>query len=291
MSVESVVEKNVRKFWSRVVNNIPEPCRTVSLHEFINGKGMGSALHVHEVTEPGDYRRDGPYFEKVVEEFEEAAQENTDGTGHICQYVLVAEWDDKPRVLSPKFRITVSESAITEEEPNDRGMLAQLMRHNEAIMRQLVSMANAMGMQSGHTITALKNELEDERKFKLKFIKKYEQLEDRTHERQLEIRREERKEAQMSQIANGVAALLPGAVGKLMGVKAEGAAALRGTPQYQALKSIFQNMSREQLEAMPDWLASAPLGEMEKSALIDIVQSIGEATEETENVVNGPWKR
>lgn len=290
MSVETPIEKAVRKFWGRCVHH-HEPCRSVSLHEYINGKGMGSALHVHETSDPQDYRRD-VYFDKVIEEFCEAAQENTDGVGHICQYVLKAEWDDKPSICSNKFRVTVSEDAVTEEEPNDRGMLSQLMRHNEAIMRQLVSMANAMGMQSAHTIGALKNELEDERKFKLKFIKKYEQLEDRKQERDLELRREERKEQQMAQIASGVTALLPGAVGKLLGVKGSGAEVVRGTPQYQALKSIFQNMSKEQLEAMPEWLANAPLGEMERSALIDIVQSIGEATDEREskNVVPGPWK-
>lgn len=145
---------------------------------------------------------------ELVEDILTYAQHDADAFGTPQTYVLVAYFalEKVAGATSPAFRLRSSTPALNpewgtddlaESEPATKGgMLAQTMRHNEALHRQTVAMAAQMSQQAQGVIGSLQIELrrrsDQESMWADKFIeavKLFEDLASHGHERAIELKK------------------------------------------------------------------------------------------------------
>lgn len=127
-----------------------------------------------------------------------ANQDSSTRAEGMPQRYLVALFLDDDQAPIGQFPFLVAGGGTTlslsaTEPPTDKGEKAQYMRHAETMHRMVIE-------QSSFTVGNLRNELESERRLRLGYEEKFmsvmenmQKLQDRQHERDMEMRREEAK--------------------------------------------------------------------------------------------------
>lgn len=236
----------------------------------------------------GDDERDDDSLQKKVYGFLEQAQNDansSDGQGPFS-YFLVA-LDDEGNITERSgflkfFNTEVDESSQGDEPPTAKGLLGQLMRHNEAMMRSLV-------LQSGKTIDSLSNMLVSyqsrEADMQAKQVELFTQLEEaysEKHKRAIELLREETRVKQIDKISEQVMGFLPAIKARLLAPKEGGKVVTDASGKKIAdiLLPLIESLSAEQLEGLAGVIG------MEKLASLSELANVLERIKDAEKAAN-----
>lgn len=248
-----------------------DPCSQVTLHE---GSSRTDPL-LTRMVKPSDFKP-----ERRVEEFvEELLDFMSDGNGVDDDevYCLKATWEDGEKTVVSR-PIKIAGGAV-----NHAQLLGQAYRHIEVVARLNAGMVDSVTKNAGVQFYHARQMIEESADSRIRMIEAEQQLADRTHERQLEAKREERDSEFKSEIMKGLLALAPMFAGKLAGILPAGSQAVKASPQYQALKAIISEIPEDQWPNMFAWLQAAPLPIAQKGALSTIVESIIGDMQKVEN--------
>jgi len=246
------------------------PCHVITLHEgnckspamlsnrVSNDKRTLPEFHKHNIE---------TYVDSILEFINEESEHQDDEDEGV--YYLYAQWEDgeQENIISPPIKPKAAGNMQTR-------FLNQAWRHIEASMRINASMAESVAKHASvqmHHSTRMVEEMGD---VSLRAVQAEQQLADRTQERLLEAKADERKAAMIEAGLQGLLACLPMFAGKLTGVLPMGANAMRSAPQYQMLKSLFENTQIEQWPMIMSWLEAYPGTVAEKAALKMAVESL-----------------
>lgn len=244
------------------------PCSVITLHA---GSIRSPALLSDRVSNNGitsqtfNATRLDSYVDKILDFINEGDVDDDEEEA----YYLYAQWEDGEQE-------GIASHPIKPKRANGSSaqLLNQAWRHIEAQMRINASMAESVCKHSSvqmHHATRMVEEVGDA---SLRAVQAEQALADRTHERQLEAKRDERQAEMIQAGLQGLLACLPMFAGKLSGILPMGANAMRSAPQYQMLKSLFENTQIEQWPMIMSWLEAYPGTVAEKAALKMAVESL-----------------
>ncbi len=158
--------------------------------------------------------------EDIIDQIYDLANDDSHAFRGLVKYAVLAYADDGPYISRAFFSVEGrgAESDLIEESetPNEKGQMSQVLRHNEAYARLALSASNSLI----HTLTR-NMEKKDEQLNRLmdqhfKVIEAYEHLMDKTYERQLALRDQEKNEKLKDAILEKVGVFLPVLASKLL---------------------------------------------------------------------------
>lgn len=189
-------ERTVQNFLERVIRCEKPPTRVVLV--LVGAKGtQGSDLYTLNITDARRYAEDDE-IDAAVGVILKTAQDDANGWGGVNKYVLHALYADGTRARSSVFRVRGlgDEDGADEagsEPATSQGALAQSMRLTETFARALVTLASSTASHQAETIARISEENSNHRKHAVRQIELTEQLLTNTHQRDLEMKREDRK--------------------------------------------------------------------------------------------------
>lgn len=274
----------IRDFLNRVLYGAT-PCTHISLHL---GSSKSDPLIRRQTSEnnvtDNDYK--GSSLDAFINDLIEFINEGDVDDDEDETYCLLAHWDNDlqeditSRPIKPK-----------NSNGNQGALLNQSWRHIEACMRINASMAESVAKHANvqmHSATRMVEEYGD---VHIRLAEAEQKNLDRSHERLLEAKKDERQAEFMSAAMQGILACLPMFAGKLAGILPMGANALKATPQYQSLKAMFEETTPEQWPYVEAWLQQFPGSAAQKAALKMAVDSIlNEMIESEKAKTNGEAK-
>jgi hypothetical protein len=191
-------------------------------------------------------------IEATAEEIFEAGEADASGIGNGLQtYVVLAFYGDNKRHNGRfTFRARGDEDdwdgGETTEPPTTQGAMAQAMRHTEVIMRSSSAGMGAAFNGLQHMVTRQSEIINQMMEERFKTAELLEALSSKTHERELELLREARKDDTQRQLLENFKPMIPVVMNKLAGKQMLPAA----DPQSMMLKELFKTMEPEQLAAI-----------------------------------------
>lgn len=237
-----------------------EPCQRISIHM---GSSKSEPLFSRAVT-PNEYK--GADLDAFIDEILEIIDEDSE---EECEpYCLKAEWDEDERFVVSR--------PITPKHARDNQaqFVNQAWRHIEALTRAVTGMVESGAKNNIHAAQMQYNMMQDFADTRTKALIAEQDALDRSHERQLAAKKDERFAAFSQTAMSSVLACLPMLAGKLTGIMPQGADAVRSSPHYQVLKSIFEETPEENWPMIHEWLAKAPLPIGQQAAFAQIIESI-----------------
>jgi hypothetical protein len=195
---------------------------------------------------------------KRVGELVAHAQDDCNGSDTGRRSYVVVAYDAHREAIgrSQQIRFFTAKNATDDglgseelEGPNQKGLIAQLMRHTEAMVRTaLVAATN--NMQSMNSLNAQllreKTEVEERR---INLLVEMEELVSQRHQRAMEERRETAKEERMGQLFGQLQRVMPALVARILpgtGVAADASAqALAG-----AVKGLVEGLPDEKMQQL-----------------------------------------
>lgn len=187
----------------------------------------------------------------MAEQVLQAAQRDADAAGTKLQTYMIMALEMGAKT-GPRHRFRVrgdgEEEDSGEERPDEKGIISQLMRHNEALMRMAT-----VGAQQ--TITTLTRQLEAANRTvetlnaqKQTAFDTIEAAKSTQHERELQLlvtgSNEERKTAATTTIMKKLESLWPIILSKMSGAK------ILSSDENSALKGFVDGLTQEQIMAM-----------------------------------------
>lgn len=256
----------IRDFLSRVLYG-DTPCSGVSLHV---GSVKSAPLLSKRTSSKGitSDQFKGASLDAFIDEILDYVNEGADDEDEDEEYYLYAFWDDgeQENVASRPIKPKKSTGGAAFQNQAWRALEAQ-MRIN-AMMAESIAKHGSIQM---HHASRMVEEYGD---VHLKLAHAEQANLDRTHERQLEAKRDERQAAMLEAGMQGLLACLPMFAGKLAGILPMGVQAMRAAPQYQMLKAMFEGTTPERWPTIMSWLESFPGTAAEKAALKMGIESV-----------------
>lgn len=210
--------------------------------------------------------------------------DDDDDDDDVDGFILRATLEDGTMVSSPPIRPKSGKNV-------EKSLLAQCYRHLERALdvnHKMVDSVMKHGTNQMYHARQMHTEAYD---VQHRLLKTEQDLADRSHERMLEAKKEEQSAEFRQAIMNGVTACFPMLAGKIAGIMPQGAEAVRASPHYQTLKSLFENIPPERWGEMNQWLQSVPLNsDAERTAFNHVVDSIMNDMVEAERQKNGSQK-
>lgn len=245
-----------------------------------------ASLSIVPIDEIGFEFWDKEKIESLSNTFFETACEDADGHNHISAYCLFALLgpDRKPGQQSGTLRIKPNSQSkdspvVGETEPaTPEGLQAQLMRHNEALMRTTLGTFEVSMVSMQKTIERQSNVIERLETKRYEVAEMREDALNQKHERELESKKlladEERKE----KIVSSLVPLLPAALNRIMaGKNKEQLVPAEHAPLYQSLKAVIEEIPQERL------LEIIKIAGPQGPALLEILAQIERANESGES--------
>lgn len=263
----------IDSFLQRVTTGA-NPCGAVSLH-------LG-----HSKTEPLVKRRtkqdDATIdIDALGREFLEIISDDDDGTYCLKTWF----YDDESNSFSAPGE--VSKPIQVKQVDNTQQLLIDMLRqaqnHNETLMGYVSTMVESTSRSSHRQADAAGRIIGELGDVRLRMITAEQENLDRSHERLLETKRDERNAAMIQSAVTGLTNILPMFAGKLTGILPQGAAAIKASPQYQAIKGLFEDIPPDQWPAVKQWLHFAPLPVAQKATLDMVIESLMNDMVELEN--------
>ena len=191
---------------------------------------------------------------ELAEEIISRAQTDADGMGGVQRYTVTLYAQGEVRaVLRWPFRIRANGDEFDEageESPNSKGLLSQLMRHNEAIAKTMVhavaGITTVMARRlesSDNTVTRLTEQ--HHRNMELLEEAKGEQ-----HQRDMELLTTTENESRKNQMFEKLSLLVPVMINKLAGQKVLDAQ----DPAAMMLKAFSESISPDQFQKIQQTL-------------------------------------
>jgi hypothetical protein len=199
----------------------------------------------------------------------ESLQEDANGIGGLQSYVIAAIVGEKSVARLP-VRIDgesddIESDNLSTEPANKTGLLAQLMRHNEALGRSLVMHQDAMFRSMARVISQVSEQNEHMREKHMEQVEVTEQLLSEQHERELKTAEANARIENISQMAKTVQTYLPVVVSKFMAHKAGGNVAPIDGDAISTLKDSLMSDPERMSDIMDK------LTDQEKHALIKLI--------------------
>lgn len=197
----------------------------IELHHAVEGEGS-ELMCIVKVSEDADH-------DDIAQEIWESAESDADTrmSGRMQRYVMIAHWAGdgevplrKPFLMNGKA--TLDLMAGDTEPSTPAGTTAQMMRHTEKLHNSIMQLTEMVAGRLARDLEAerkIRMRLEDERS---KSIEAIQDLADRKHERDMEIKREETKQGRHDQVMALLLGMAPLLASKLLGAGAAGAAGL-----------------------------------------------------------------
>ena len=182
------------------------------------------------------------------------AQEDADGNGPVVQrYLLLAfiRGESKPIGRCP-FRLRGEsdmdlDDEAGEEAPTNKGLLTQLMRHNEALTRGIATSAASMMSVMVRRLESsdrLNEHLIEERQ---KMFETLEASKSQQHSRDMELMLTDGEQKRKDQMFEKLMVLVPLVINKIAGGTV---LPTKGDPLMMLLEPLISSMSQEQLQAI-----------------------------------------
>lgn len=224
-------------------------------------KNTLSVLERFKLPKPEDVE-DQDLKDRAVELLEQC-QADCDGMANPCRYALIAMGDGEKRSPFVRLRPNVGDTDDeTESEPATKdGLLAQLMRHNEAQARTIASLFDTQS----RVIERQAVQIEKHEEHRLETFQLVESLVSKAHKRKV---REKEAESRIEVTRTAVGALkplIPVIAKKLLPGMPAGA----GDPRIAIVKGVVQSMTPEQIEKMKDVLTQEQMIAMLEIAVED----------------------
>lgn len=248
----------------RAVSYATRKCREVELRQLVHGAANRPLLswNLAEVE-----------LEQLAREILQYAQSDADAFGTPNTYVVVAyfEIERVPGATSPAFRLRSSVSGVSlngqihgpddvlETEPATRaGQHAQMMRHNEALMRNTIGGFSQVLAASNQVISSLQIELrrradkeEAVEKRQMELMQLFESITTEHHKRQLEERRAQTNEKYRAMAFEELSLVLPVIANRFLQSKGmPGVFRERMTPEIEMIDRFFASLTPQQIERM-----------------------------------------
>ena len=228
-------------------------CYKLTLRHFsVNKKPQGD---VGTVPVTRAYSDDVGGVDALVSQVVAMAQEDANNLhSGIQTYGVFAHFkDDQNYTPRCMFRVAAQEeydpetSAADPSEPaNERGLISQLMRHNEAIMRNSV-------MQSSYLLDTLRQEnasqrelLQSQAEQSIEMAALIQETMDNATARRISERESETKQGMMTSVFEHLKLIFPVMLNKLAGQKI----APETDQSFQLLAGFFESLSQEQQQAL-----------------------------------------
>lgn len=216
----------------------------------------------------------------------EAACSDANGLTGVNNYAFIVFRSEDPSNYTARFVWRFVSEDEVEEEKNDgltepatkQGLLSQLMRHNEAMMRGMTVGTQQIITSLQRQNEALARTVELATKNQVDQVQAVQELYDRKQERDLERIREESAYALKQELWGDVKPLLPVILKRLTGAKMLGSG-----KKDEALKTILGSFKVEQFEKLQEILNPQQLAML--SELMMEVQA--EQEERTKMLPNG----
>jgi len=257
------------------------PIFKICLRHVIQGNKIGSEISQFEVSTA----MQGPDIEALVNEIETHAYDDASGIsgGGIQRYVLLPYYKlspDKP-IGRLVFNVSSNEDGesgdtLDSEPATQKGLLSQLMRHNEALSKTLVLGMQSVIQSQQRTINQQSQQLEHVSDKHFEAISLIEDLSTGKHERELETKRLELRQQMQLESFNNIKMLMPVVVNKLTGKKIMKEPV---TAQQMLLKQFMDSIKPEQFQTF--------LGQMNQEqqiAMMELYQSMYDVGENGEAV-------
>jgi hypothetical protein len=243
--IEAKLENWVRRHALTDLEGVP--CSHFTLHHMGGNGKIGS--EVVTVTSKGD---DAGIMDAVTELLDSASSDAT-GLGMIQTYVVFAYYGEAkkskgrfPFKASPNDEAEPNEGTQLTEPPTTTGMVTQLMRHNENIMRvsaaSMSSVLTAMQTMIAKQATTIEQLTGD----RLETLDVMESLMSLKHDRDMESSRETAKIERNKQLVDKLGPLVAIVANKVVGRPLLPSRA----PQDLALGELFKTLKPEQLEKL-----------------------------------------
>lgn len=231
-------------------------CTRIVLRHVVQGNKVGNEVASWNCP----IELDEQWIQDTVNEVETSAHTDAGGLGGPQKYMLFAFFERSE--AKPLARFPFLEHAsddvgggdgdeLDTESPNAKGLTAQLMRHNEALMRttmmgitQIIGTLQRQVSKQSETIEKLVQEKFDN-------LDTMEQLLGKKQERELEMREAETKQKLLTDAAEKAMALMPIVVSKLTGKALPGAP----TANDELLKTFLSTITPEQLDKLTSILS------------------------------------
>lgn len=257
----------IRDFLNRVLYG-HTPCTHVSLHL---GSSKSDPLLRRQTSEHNVTSDEfkGSALDTFINDIIEFINEGDVDDDEDETYCLLAHWEN-----GEQEDITSRPIKPKNSNGNQGALLNQSWRHIEACMRINASMAESVAKHANvqmHSATRMVEEYGD---VHIRLAEAEQKNLDRTHERLLEAKKDERQAEFMSAAMQGILSCLPMFAGKLAGILPMGADAFKASPQYQSLKAMFEETTPEQWPYVEQWLGQFPGSPAQKAALKMAIDSI-----------------
>lgn len=209
-------------------------------------KGPLGDVQTYNVGDAQDVTDD--FLEELHAQINTDAEMDAEGNGGLQKFQLLAfhESNDKKNLSRHTFRCgdaSMEEQDFESEPANERGLVSQLMRHNEAMMRsQVIGSNNAMNnlLRQLEKVQTEKENLENDRYRNLGLMEK---LMSHGHERIMAERESEHQMLMKQDIYKKLMMLAPTIVNKMTGAKVLPEA---GDAQKMMMKNFAESITADQ---------------------------------------------
>lgn len=262
------LEKFIRRQLTTTVEENPV-CRIVLRHA-MGGSKAATVLDVE--ASPTD-----SYIE-LSSRFEEAANDDAEGLGNIQSYVIASYFTAVPDKIRERmsFRLMVQsedDDAIDQTEaPTERGIVQQLMRHNEANARVMTMGMAEVVRQQNRMIERLASQNDSLMDKHFNVLDLYEKLMTVESSREIEKMKVTSKIAREDQMVEKIMLLAPAVVNRLGGKKMLPEAA---TPAEMMVMNFVKSLRPEQMSKVMETLD--PEQQLQVVELIQTQQARDEA--------------
>ncbi len=200
-------------------------------------------------------------LESLLNDIEQAAQDDAEGLGGLQKYVLIAIRQGTG-AAGGRFSFNMQgsddsdEDAFNSEPASLKGIASQQMRHNEIIMRTSVMATNQVITTLQRTISRQADLIEKMEADRAGTFQLMEELQSQKHERDIQTANHLHKQEVQKELLGKVTLLLPSVINKLTGKKVmkEGA-----SPEAMAIKEFMASLKPQQMEALSSILAPEQL--------------------------------
>lgn len=200
-------------------------------------------------SKPFEDGADAEHIDPVLQELMQVVTDDASGMGGVQRYILVAKVGGETHGRL-SFRMQGYDETIDDinsEGPNSTGLIAQQMRHNEALAK---SSHMAMGGVLQYMTRLLDKTMKHNEKLMEQRLEDFATVEEamsRKHERDMEMMEAVSKQELKSGIIEKVGLMLPTVVNRISGQNVLPATT---SPKDEMLKSIIHSLRPDQLEKL-----------------------------------------
>lgn len=228
-----------------------ERCRKLQIRHITSAGKVGTEVATIEI-EAGSLSQDS-YIDTLTSEIEMACYDDAEGIGGVQKYVIIPHYGEKLEAAG-RFILRVAAGDDTEDggeidsEPATKnGLVSQLMRHNEALMRTAVASTGQIIQLQNRVIARQQEHIETMMGKHFDTTVELEGLVSQRHERDLATKRAAFKIEQTKEIVGKVTQLLPVVVNKIAGKKVMPE---KVTPKDVMIRELMGSLTTEQMNTV-----------------------------------------